>query len=251
MGRASRLVKTTLWSTVAGTREMVWGDLEGSEFVRANGRMVAKVDGGWKLRNKKLGGGKAAPFALDPDLLFTVLKELPADARAVTHVEVGEVAGKKVVILSMTIENEAAGDLADSGALPGGGGPGGGMLMFGGGGGMGAPEIEHTVYVALHVDPDSGDLLRFAAKVFEKNPMMGNMQIQVQGGPGGDVEDPDEGDEKDEAPASGAPTWKKGFPVKKPAKDESVTTFRADFKKLGLAEAPALDAKTKAMLRMR
>lgn len=229
---------------------LVWADNDGKEFMRANGRMLAKVDGAWKLRGKKLAGGRPAPFTLDPDLLFTVLGDLPAAARKVVHVEAGEVAGKKVAILSLALEEDVAREFADSGAVPAGGGGAGGLLMIGGPGGMDPPENDYVCYVALCIDPDSGDLLRLSSKVYEQNEMMGNVQIQVAGGAGGDEEEDDKDDEE-EAAAAGQPLkWKKGLPVKKPAKDESVTTFRVDFKKLGLAEPPALDDRAKALLRM-
>jgi hypothetical protein len=230
-------------------RGLLWGDHDGSEFLRANGRMLAKVGSNWQLRGKKLGDGKTAPFTLDPELLFTVLAGLPAEARKVVHVEAGEVATKKVAVLSLHLTAEVASEFAESGALPGG--SGGGLMMLGGPAGMGAPDVEHDVYVALFVDAEGGDLLRCTTKVFEKNPMMGNIQIQVQGGGGGDDVEAAEDEKEDTKTAAGdAPQWKKGLPVKKPAKDESVTTFRADFKKLGMAEAPALGDKQKALLRL-
>jgi hypothetical protein len=225
-------------------RNLVWGESDDKQYLRANGRMLAKIDGKWKLRAKKLEGGRPAPFTLDPELLFTVLAELPDDARKVANVEAGEAGGKKVVVLSLALEGAAASEFAESGAVPGGGG--GGFVMFGAPG-MDTPENEYAAYVALFVEPDSGDLLRFATKIYEKNEMMGNVQIQVQGGGGDEAEAKD--DEK-EAPAGGPLQWKKGLPVRKPAKDESVTTYRADFKKLGAADAPALDDKAKALLRM-
>ena len=133
------------------------------------------------------------------------------------------------------------------------------MFMIGGMGGN-MPQPDYTVHLALFVDAENGDVLRLAAKVYEKNPMMGNVAIQVaggaaRGGRGDEEEGDDEKDEKNEkkegAAADGKPAWKKGLPVKKPAKEESVMTFRADFQKLGLAEAPALDDKAKALLRLR
>lgn len=228
-------------------RGLLWGEHDGNEFLRANGRMLAKVDGAWRLRGKKLGDGKAAPFTLDADLLFAVLQSLPESARKVVHVEAAEVGGKKVAVLSLQLADEAATEFAESGAVPG---SGGGFMFLGGPGGMGAPEIEFTAFVALFVDPASGDVVRCSTKVFEKNSMMGNVQIQVAGGGGGGDDEEEEAEAKEEPPAGGAMQWKKGLPVKKPAKDESVTTFRADFKQLGIVEVPALDAAVKAMLRL-
>ncbi|MBL8755733.1 MAG: hypothetical protein JNK15_20725 [Planctomycetes bacterium] len=231
------------------SRNLRWGSFDGSDFLLANGRMLAKVGGAWKLRGKKLGDGKPAPFTLDPELFFTVLKDLPAESRKVVHVDAAEVAGKACTVLSLQFDGEAGTELAESGALPGGGG--GGFMMMGGGGGFPMPEIEHTVYVALFVDA-GGDVVRLSTRSFEDNPMFANVQIQVAGGPGGggdDDGDEDKEQEKDADAAKGAPQWKKGLPVKKPGKTESVTTFRADFKSLGLADAPPLDDRMKAMLR--
>jgi len=233
-------------------RELVWGDADGKDYVRANGRLLAKVGAEWRLRGSKLPGGRPVPFTLDPDLLFTVLASLPADARKVANVEAGEVAGKPVAILSVALEGDVAGEFAATGVVPIGGGLGGGFMIFGGGGGgMEMPENEYTIYLAFAVDADSGDLRRFTAKVFDTNAMMGNVQIQIAGGPGGDDEE-EEVVEEEKPAAAGAPlVWKKGLPTKKPGKNESVTTFRADFKQLGLAEPPALDDKAKALLRVR
>lgn len=225
-------------------RGMVWGESDDKHYVRANGRMVTKIDGKWQLRGKNLEGGKPAPFTLDPELLLTVLADAPAAARKVASVEAGEVGGKKVAMLSLALEGEAAREFVESGAVPGG--SGGGFLMLGGPG-MEAPEIEYVVYVALSVDPDSGDLLRFATKVYETNPMMGHVQIQVAGGAGGGDDD---GEDDKVEPADAPLKWKKGLPTKKPSKEQSVTTFRADFQKLGMADAPALDDRAKALLRM-
>ncbi len=231
-------------------RELVWGDADGKEYVRANGRMVAKVGDEWRLRGSKLPGGRPVPFTLDPDLLFSVLAALPPEARKVANVEAGEVAGKPVAYLSLALGGDVAAEFAATGVVPTGGGLGGGLMIFGGGGGMAMPENEYTIYLAFAVDADSGDLRRFTAKVFDVNPMMGNVQIQIGGG-GGDEEEEVVVEEEKPAPEGAPMVWKKGLPTKKPTKNESVTTFRADFKQLGLAEPPALDDKAKALLRVR
>ena len=233
-------------------QDLVWGEKDRDVYVRQGGRMVVKAVGAWKLRASKLASGQPAPFTLDPVLLFTALRDLPAEQRKVVHTAAAEVAGKKVVVLSLTMDGEAAADFVDTGAVPAAGS--GGMVIFGGlGGGMGMPQPESTVHLALFVDPENGDVLRFAAKVYEQNPMFGNVQIQVQGAGGGDEEEEEEEAKKEDAAAAkpAAPEWKNGLPTKKPAKDESVVTFRADFSKLGLADAPALDDKAKALLRVR
>jgi hypothetical protein len=236
-------------------QDVVWGEVDRDHYVKHGGRMVVKSDGTWKLRANKLASGQAAPFTLDPVLLFTVLRGVPAEARKVVQTATADLAGKKCIVLSVTLDGDAANDFVDSGAVPAPGG--GGMIVLGGfGGGMATPAPESAVHLALFVDPDNGDVLRVAAKVYEKNPMFGNVQIQVQGGAGGDDDDDDEEEADDAAAKKGdkvvaKPEWKQGLPMRKPAKDESVMTFRADFTKLGLADAPELDDKGKALLRLR
>lgn len=228
-------------------RNMVWGDWDGREYVTANGRMLAKLEDGWRLRKGKVSGGKDAPFTLDPSYLMTVLKMMPKDAGNVVHVEAGKLRGKAMVILTTKLDADNALEFSDAGAVPGVGGGFGGVMMFGGLG-RGEPERpEVETYLAFYVDAESGDLARFAAKSYETNSMMGNIQIAVGGG-GAVEEDEEEEEEVDEnAPVK----WKRGFPRIKPAKDQSVMTFRADFKKLGLAEPPELGDKQKALLRVR
>lgn len=228
-------------------REVVWGEHDGQDYVQANGRMLAKVGDGWKLRASKLGSGRPAPFTLDPALLFAMLQELPASARAVVHAEAGEIAGKPVAILSMELDGEVATEFLDTGVLPAANG--GGFVMFGGVGGMPMPQADHTVYLAFSVDA-SGDVLRFAAKVYEKNGMFGGMAVAIAVNGQGVVEEAEEEKEEDEEKPSGPVEWKQGFPKRKPAKDESVMTFRADFSKLGRAEPPQLGDKEKALLRL-
>lgn len=231
---------------------LVWGEIDNDRYVRHAGRMLVKAGDVWKLRENKLASGHAAPFTLDVELFFTVLRELPEAARRVEHVDAAEVGGKKVVVLSLSLADEDAADLVASGAVPGGGG-GGGMFMIGNMRGFGGapPEPDYAVHLAFFVDPDNGDVVRLAARIYEKNPMFGNVVIQVQG-PGGQNEDEEEEEEDEKADAkAGAPVWKDGLPVRKPSKSESMTTFRADFGKLGLATAPDLDDHAKALLRLR
>ena len=234
-------------------RNLVWGDWDGREFVTGNGRMLAKVDDGWRLRRSKLAGGMQAPFTLDPDYLFAAIKQLPAAARNIVHVEEGKLRGRRAIILSMQFEGDDALEFSDSGAVPdAGGGFGGGMIMVRAMGGMGMepPRPDLTTYLAFFVDAENGDLLRFGCKTYSADQMMGNIQIAV-GGMGGDDDDDEEDDDEEEAEPAGPMKWKRGFPKKKPTDEESVVTFRADFKKHGLAEPPALDAELKSLLRPR
>jgi hypothetical protein len=103
--------------------------------------------------------------------------------------------------------------------------------------------------MVFYVDADSGDLARLVVKTYQTDPMMGQIQIAA-GGFGGNDEDEEEEDDEAE-PANGEVKWKRGLPSIKPTKEQSVMNFRADFSKLGMAEAPELDAQSKALLRVR
>jgi hypothetical protein len=166
-----------------------------------------------------------------------VLQALPAGAKKVAHVEADAIGPRRVAILTLTLHGDEAQDLAHSGALPApSGGP---MLHLGRMLPGGPPPKDYTVDVALSVDPDSGDVLRLRAKVYEDDPMLANMRIQI-GGPGG--EEPPAADEPAPADKTDAqPPVKKGLPERKPGKTESVLYYRVDFKDLGRAEPPALD----------
>jgi hypothetical protein len=232
-------------------RNLVWADWDGREYMLGNGRMLAKIDGNWRMRRNKLSGGIAMPFTLDPDYLVTVLKQLPKAAGNVVHVEAGKLRSKDMVLLTIKLENEAALEFADAGAVPDAGGGFGGVMMLGGLGGLGGepPRPELQTYMVFYVDADSGDLARLVVKTYQTDPMMGQIQIAA-GGFGGNDEDEEEEDDEAE-PANGEVKWKRGLPSIKPTKEQSVMNFRADFSKLGMAEAPELDAQSKALLRVR
>ena len=231
-------------------RHLVWAEWDGRHYMRANGRMLAKVEDSWRLRRGKLSGGVAAPFTMDPEYLVTVLKSLQKDASQVVHVEAGKLRGKAMVVLTIKLTDEVALEFADSGAVPDYGGGFGAVMMIGGlGGGMEPPRPELETYVAFHVDAESGDLARVAVKTYSTDEMMGQIQIAGAGLGGGDEDEPEE--EVEEPTADGEVKWKRGFPSMKPKKDQSVMTFQADFTKLGLAQAPELDERSKALLRVR
>lgn len=229
-------------------QDLVWGETGADKYVKNGGRMVVRADGAWKLRASKLASGAPAPFTLDPVLLFSVVRALSPEHRKVVQTATADVAGKKATVLTISIDGDAANDFVATGAVPAPGG--GGFMILGGLGGMPQPEIESAVHLAFFVDPANGDVLRVAAKVYETNPMFGNVQIQVGGG-GEESDDDEKEEEAAKDKESAKPEWKGGLPTKKPAKDESVMTFRADFSKLGLADAPELDDKGKALLRVR
>lgn len=231
-------------------RELVWGDADGREYVRANGRMLAKISGDWRLRRDKLSGGLPAPFTLDPSYLLATLGQLPQRSKAVAHVEAGKLKGKPCVILTCKLTGDDALEFADSGAVPDVGGGFGGVMIMGAMGGMGMepPRPDYETYLAFFVDQESGDLLRFAVKSYQTDEMMGGVAIQIGAG-GAEVEV--EQEEEDEDADQGPVQWKRGFPRIKPKKDQSVLSYRVDFKDLGLAEPPSLTDAHKTLLRTR
>lgn len=233
-------------------RDMVWADADGREYVRANGRMLAKVSGEWRLRRDKLAGGLPAPFTFEPGYLLATLARLPAQTKGVVHVEAGKLKGRACAIMTWKLEGDDALELADSGALPDVGGGFGGVKIMGAMGGLGMepPRPDYETYLAFFVDVESGDLLRFAAKSFQTDQMMGGVAIQIGAVGGGGLEIEEEEEEEEEVD-EGPVTWRRGFPRIKPKKDQSVLTFRVDFKDLGLAEPPSLPADVKSLLRAR
>ena len=238
-------------------RDIVWGDADGREFVRANGRMLAKIRGEWRLRRDKLAGGAPAPFTLDPQYLLTVLKRLPDEARAVAHVEAGKLKGKPCTILSCRMTGDVALEFADSGATPEVAGGIGGAVIMGalGGFGMEAPRPELDTYLAFFVDEATGDLLRFAVKSYQTDEMVAGIAVQIGGAGGGFLEEEEEeedaADEEEAEAADGPVAWRRGFPRIRAKKNQTVLTYRVDFKDLGLADPPSLSSELKALLRTR
>jgi hypothetical protein len=230
-------------------RNLIWAESDGRDYVMANGRMLAKVGNDWRMRRGKLAGGIAAPFTLDPDYLVAALKQLPKAYSSVVHVESGKLRGKAMVLLTLKLDNEAALEFSDCGAVPDVGGGFGGIVMMGGMGlGMEPPRPELETYVVFYVNSESGDLARVTVKTYSTEEMMAQIQIGAAGGGFGGEEEEEEEEEENQG---GPVKWKRGLPRIKPAKDQSVMTFRADFKKLGLAEAPKLEDRLKALLRVR
>jgi hypothetical protein len=232
-------------------RHVVWGEADGREYLTANGRMMAMVDGEWRLRRNKLSGGQPAPFTLDPDYLVTVIKRMPSAARGVVHVEVGKLRGKAMTLLTIKLEDEVALEFADSGAAPDVGGAFSSMMIMGGIAGMEPPRPELETYLVFYVDAASGELARIAIRTYSTDAMMGN--IQIAGGFVGEEEEEEE-EEEGELTDDGKPAevkWKRGLPRVKPAKDQSVMTYRVDFRDLGQAQAPELDEPSRRLLRVR
>lgn len=225
-------------------QDFVWGDIDGAAFARHRGRTIARLGDTWKLRAERLADGRELPFVVDPELLFTVLRELPAAARAIAHVDRGTVGERRVTILTLSLTHDAAEDVAESGAIPPAVEPGlGGVFVFGGVLPK-QPRAERELHVALHVDPDNGDVLQLGVKLYEKNPQFARV-FAARAKAAND--DDDEGEQKDVP----TPPWQDGLPTREPAADESVLTFVVEFPKLGLAELPELDDHAKQLLRLR
>lgn len=233
-------------------RHVIWGEADGREYVVANGRMMAKVDGEWRLRRDKLSGGQPVPFTLDPNYLVAVIKRLPNAAKNIVHVQSGKLRGKAMTLLTIKLDQEDALEFADSGAAPGVGGGFGAVMLFGGLGGMEPPRPDLETYMVFYVDAESGDLTRMAIKTYSTNQMMGNIQIagRVGGVEEEEVEE-EEVEEEEVVEETGEVKWRRGLPRIKLAKDQSVMTFRADFRNLGMAKAPELDEKSQQLLRIR
>jgi hypothetical protein len=232
-------------------RDLVWAVDGDNHYVRANGRMLAKVDDGWRLRASKLADGRPAPFTLDPVLLLHVLAELTPAQRDCVHVEAGQIDGKGVTILNCQLEEDAAAEFVQAGVVPAPDAGFGGPTMFARMRGTRMPRSTHSVYVSFAIST-AGDLLRCNVKLYEKTPRPAGMVVQVTG-PDDEEEKGKGQQDKDaaEAEAGGPMTWRDGLPQRKPGKDESMTTFTIDFAQLGLAEPPPLDDKAKALLRVR
>jgi hypothetical protein len=228
-------------------QDLVWAESDGERYVRHAGRQVVLVGDDWKLRSNKLGSGNSIPFTVDPDLLFTVLRDLPAEARRVVHVERGEVGGRDVAILTVTFEHELANEFVQTGVVPEIGDTLGGIVVLGGLRGLQIPEPDRDVFLAFHIDPENGDVLRLTAKVYEEGRGFGRLQVVRAGFGGNEQEDKEE----EEADAGAKPQWKAGLPMRDPTKNESVLVYRVDFPKLGLASPPDLDDVAKRLLLLR
>ncbi len=228
-------------------QERRWAEIEDDRLVIQGGRMVVETDRGWRLRRTQLDSGQDAPFLLEPRLLFAQLAELPAGDRAVVHVEAATIQQEEAAILTLTLAGETARDLALSGALPTGGM--GGLVVMGGVFGGAMPQKSYRVDVALSVAVASGQILRLRAKVYEDDPMLGQIQIQFQGAGDDGARDLDTDEEDEEQADNAPPSFKKGLPVRKPGMTENVTYLRVDFRDLGTAKAPEVDAQGLRWLR--
>ena len=145
--------------------------------------------------------------------------------------------------MTISLDGEDATEMASCGILPDIGG--GAIMRIGGMFGV-VPQKSYRVDLALYIDPDNSDVHRIRAKVYQKDPMLENVQIQIGAGGDGDAPEPEEDESTDDA----ADTVKKGLPVRKPGRTESMMYFRVDFEELGNASAPALDDSAKLWLQL-
>ena len=251
-------------STIRGT----WSDGvlsarvndDGDRVVLYRGRMVARNDDiEWKPRRSRLVDGAAMPFVMDPQRTFEALVALPKAARRVARSEKGQYKDRDVLILSITLEGEAAQDFALSGTLPTVSSRMGGAMAFvrrmgmGPGGGGALPEL--TVDLALYVDPTTGYVHKMKSRTYQESQAMGNVQIQIAGGGvlgggGGDDEDEDE-DELREKDAKGRRIYKRGLPVRRLGDNVSRMDFDIVLSKHDRPVKLGLPAAAKQLLRLR
>ena len=205
-------------------------------------------DSAWKLRRGFTLGGAPIPFLLDPGLLVESLRALPEAARKVVHEDKAKVEGKELEVFTLTLDGEAARDLALCGAMPKVSGMGG--IIFAGGGppGMQAAAPDVKVDVAVFADPESGLIHRVRLKGYEEGGMAGNVMIKVAGPGGGEEEEEEE--EKDEK-KEGKDTplvFKAGLPVRKLGKQVSAVEFDVRLSEHNKAALPDLKPEVRKQL---
>ncbi len=232
------------------TVELEIGDAD--EIVVHRGRMIARDDDHeWSLRRDKLAGGSDVPFVFDPGIFFESMSRVPKDDLEVTNVEKVALRSKEYLVVSVTIEDDAAHELAYTGSVPTVGGRGmGGMIIGGLPGGMKPAAPSLTTDLAVYIDPDSHLIHRIRVKAYQESPFGGNVVIQVAGGGGADDEE-EEDEEIETKDASGKQIYKKGLPLRNVGKGESVLTYNIRFRDHDKPMVPELDDGARKLLRMR
>lgn len=222
------------------------------EVYLANGRMVARTaDGPWKLRRNCLADGQPLPHVADPGLTFEVLAALPDEALKVKHVESGKVKDVDVTIYGFSVDGARAQDLALSGLLPRASG-GRMLVMIGGGGGMRTPPPDVSIDFAVSVDPKTGLVHRVHCKAYTVSNLPDNVQVRFAGADGVEIGgDEDEKDEEPPAAKDAPPTYSKGLPKRRLAKNVSLTEFDLVLSKHGEATLPELPADARKSLGLR
>lgn len=223
---------------------------DADEILSYRGRMVARNDDvSWKLRRNRLAAGGTMPFVLDPGRFFEALQALPAAALKIKHHKATTYKDRDVLILGVTLQDEAAQDFALSGALPAmSSGMGGGMMRMiraGGGSGAAAALPELTVDLALYVEPKTGYILKIKSRCYQESESGGNFQIQGGGGFGGDDEEEEKVQEKDK---DGKRIYKRGLPVRDLKDNLSRMDFDIILTKHGEAKQLKIDPQAKKLL---
>lgn len=241
-GGGERTEITGGWS-----QDLSWGAIDEEALRRCGGRVLVKAGKDWKLRTKRLPNGKPLPFLIEPNLLFTVVAELPPSARKVTNVGSGAIAGRKVTILTLVLDEPTSRELVECGVLPPVRGATAGFFFGVGQGDQ--PQSIWRAHLAFFVDPDNGDLLRLAVRAIETSPF-GNVQIGLQAGGNAEaVKEPE--DDLVVDPTVGAQDYKKGLPIETLGGSEASMLLTVRFADLGLVKAPKLDDRTRQLLRLR
>lgn len=221
-------------------------NFEEDEVILHSGRMLARADGDWKLRRNALAGGAPAPFVLDPNLLFEILENLPAEELEIRCNDIGKHRGTDVAVLGVTFEGDQAIELSLAGISPGSSSGMGGGIMRRFGGAM--PPDETTIDMAFYIDPESKLVHRVRIKTYKKSAMMGQIVIQGAG------MDDDEPEEEVEAVAEfdddGKRIYKKGLPVRELGDSISLIDFDVTFTDHGKTFSPDLDEAQRALLRL-
>ncbi len=226
------------------------------EVALHRGRMVARSDSQWKLRRNRLYGGAPMPFVLDPQLFFEALGQLPKSSLTIRKIDHQETTEGKRVVLSLTLEGEAAADFALAGTLPPISKGFGGMIAKLGAmgvGGGGRPDI--TLDLALTVDPLTALVHKVHSASYQEGGLPGAGRVVVAGAGGGGFDEEDEEDEKEEEEvktrdAQGKRLYKRGLPVRKLKNSLSKMEFDISFAKHGEPHVFDLDTTARKLLRL-
>lgn len=211
-------------------------------------RMVARgADQNWVLRRNCLTDGSSLPFLLDPGLLFEALRDVdPADFE-LTRTETVQIQGADAVLVSVTVEGDAAHELVFSGALPK---IENAMIIRMGGMGN-APRPDLTIDLAIYIDPTSSLVRRIVARSTEESALrgaMGNVVFNINGA--NVAANADEKEKVATHDAGGDRIYEDGLPVRANA-DKSVGTTTMTFSDHDKPLKTEVDDRAKRLLRLR
>jgi hypothetical protein len=207
-------------------------NLDADEVVLHGGRAAARSGGEWKLRRNSTAGGERLPFVLDPELAFRVLRDLPPGTLQVTHREEGKFHGQDLVILSASLDGDAARDLALTGVFPVPSAGGQMMMQLRRMGGGDAGDEPTTIDLAFYVDPAAALVHRLRVKIYQESSFPGQMQFQTADGREVDT-GPAEEEEVQEKDEQGNRIYKRGLPVRKLGESTSLADLDATFSEHG------------------